>query len=129
MRTIINNDGLTIVEIIVTIAILGVVICPVLSMFSFSEKINIKSDIENKSLQQAVEYIEEIQNMESLDTSLYVFNIQKGIYERLITVSENQFDAEITINTEGNMLYYIEVVIKKGGCEINRLRGSKLFIK
>lgn len=128
MKSLLNRDGLTIVEIIMTIAVLGVVICPIMSLIIFSERINKESDAEYKSMQQAVKYMEEIQCMHELDTDAYIYNDMSGAYERTVNETTNNLCAEIKIKYEHSILYSIEIIIKKDGLTINTLLGSKIFL-
>lgn len=60
MKKILNERGLTLVEIIVTLAVLGIVIAPLMSMFVTGQKVNAESRKEYEALQLAQKYIEEI---------------------------------------------------------------------
>ncbi len=128
MKRLINIDGLTIVEIIVSLAILGIVICPLMSMFIFSQKLNDKSETEYKSILQAQNYMEEIQAMSTFDTANYQFNIENDYYKRIINESVNNYSTEIIIKPDSrNIIFDIEIVLKKDGQVINQLKGSKIF--
>jgi len=122
------TDGLTIVEIIMTLAILGIVICPLMSLFVFSQKINNESEMEYKSILQAQKYMEEIQVMDKLDTLEYPYNSESADYERIIPESSNNFSTKIKIHPDGgNMLYSIKIVLTKDEKVINILEGTKIF--
>jgi len=128
MKKLFSNDGLTIVEIIMSLAILGIVICPLMSMFIFSQKLNNKSEIEYKSILQAQKYMEEIQAMDTLDTIHYQFNSDNACYERIINESVNNYSTEIIIKPDSrNMIFDIEIVLKHDEQVINKLKGSKIF--
>lgn len=63
---------MTLIEIIVTLAVLGIVIAPLMSMFVTSQKINVESRKEYEALQFAQKYMEEIKAMDpTLDISFF----------------------------------------------------------
>ncbi|WP_326908282.1 prepilin-type N-terminal cleavage/methylation domain-containing protein [Sedimentibacter sp. MB31-C6] len=127
-NNIINDKGLTLVEIIISIAVLGIVICPLMSMFLFAMKINNKSDFEYKTLSQAQYYMEEIKAMEYIDTIKYPYNNIKGIYEREIEQDDETFGVIIKITPDSNgLLYKIEILIMDEGEIVNYLEGTKII--
>jgi len=67
MKRISDNKGLTLVEIIVTLAVLGIVTSPLMAMFVTSQKINRQSELQYNAIQIAQEYMEEIKAMEILE--------------------------------------------------------------
>lgn len=67
MERLSNNRGLTLIEIIVTLAVLGVVVTPLMNMFIASQKINNESNEEYKTLQLAQKYMENIKSAEYID--------------------------------------------------------------
>ena len=69
-----NTEGITLVETIITMAVLGAVIVPLMNLFVMSEKINNESSIEYKSILQAQKYIEEIKALPLIDTSKYIYD-------------------------------------------------------
>lgn len=69
MKDKFNIKGLTLIEIIITLAILGVVVTPLMSMFVTSQKINIESEIKYRAIQLAQKYMEEIKSDNILDVS------------------------------------------------------------
>lgn len=121
-----NSDGVTVVEIIMTIAIIGVLIVPLMSMFITSAEINNESSKEFKSAQLAQMYMEEIKAMDELNTELYIFNSETGCYERYVSETDNNYGAEITITPNG-IIYYISIDIISDGEIISSLAGSKIF--
>jgi len=128
MKRLLSIDGLTIVEIIMSLAILGIVICPLMSIFIFSRKINNKNEIVYKSMQQAQSCMEEIQAMDFLDSANYKFNSKNAYYERIIYEYVNNYSTEIIIKPDSrNMIYDVEIVQKKDQQVINKLKGSKIF--
>jgi prepilin-type N-terminal cleavage/methylation domain-containing protein len=123
-----NNHGLTLIEIIMSIAILGIVICPLMSLMIFSQKINNDGMKELKSLQQAQKYMEEIKSMNELDTENYSYNSQSNTYEKIIMQTNTEYKAEIKIKpVESSILYDIEILIKDDDEIIKTLVGSKIF--
>lgn len=128
MKRLFSVNGLTIVEIIMSLAILGIIICPLMSMFIFSQKINNESEIEYKSMLQAQKYMEEIQVMESIDIYNYQYKSESGSYERKIRESDNNYCAEIRIKPDSNnILYSVVIVLKNDDHVINTLVGTKIF--
>lgn len=121
-----NSEGLTVVELIMTIAILGILIAPLTSMFITSAKINKESSKQFKSAQLAQIYMEEIKAMDELDTSIYIYNNEAESYKRLVNEVDNNYGAVITINPDG-IIYYIIVDIISEGEVITSLEGSKIF--
>ncbi len=77
MKKLLNKKGLTLIEIIVTLAVLGVVVSPLMSMFITSQKINTESRKEYEALLLAQKYMEEIKAMDTLDID-YVKGIDPG---------------------------------------------------
>jgi prepilin-type N-terminal cleavage/methylation domain-containing protein len=53
MMRIRNNKGLTLVEILITLAVLGIVIMPLMSMFFTSQKMNNESEMKYRAIQFA----------------------------------------------------------------------------
>lgn len=124
---IINNSGMTLVELIITMAVLGILIAPVMTMYVFSAKINMEAANEYKSAMLAQSYMEEIQAMEYLDTQKYKYNSGTGKYECIVPETEGNYGAEITIAGEG-IVYSINISIIQGGNVIRKLEGSKIFL-
>lgn len=123
-----NKGGFTLVEIVMTIAVLGIVITPLMSMFIYSQKINNRSLDEFDSLQQAINYMEEIKSLSEINTSEYPYNSQFGAYEKIIAQTDTEFGAQISIIPgESNILYNIEIEIYDDGELLSTLKGSKIF--
>lgn len=128
MKNLLNKNGMTIVEIIISLAVLGIVICPLMSMFITSEMINIESNKEYRSIQQAQNYMEEIRALDRLDIETYPFNSESGLYERTIFETNDVYGADIKIKPDvNNILYYIVITIKCNEEIINELEGTVLF--
>jgi prepilin-type N-terminal cleavage/methylation domain-containing protein len=122
-----NNHGMTLVELIVTIAVLGILIAPVTSMFIFSAKINLAASNGFEAAMLAQSYMEEIKAMKELDTQKYVYNSVTGKYERFVPEMENSYGAQITIERGEGIAYLIEVSIIHDVEVIKCLEGSKIF--
>lgn len=128
MRLIIkNNEGITLVEVIVSVSILGALVIPLMNLFVMSAKLNQESSKEYKSILAAQRYIEEIKAEEIIDTNDYIFNSSTGSYERTVTQTTEEYGAEIIITPQGNMLYLIEVIIFENEEEINFLKGTMIL--
>lgn len=67
MRKIIDNKGLTLIEIIVTLSVLGIVVVPLMTMFTTSQKINNEGSNEYKRLQVAQRFLEDIKGIKEID--------------------------------------------------------------
>ncbi len=118
--------GLTLIEVIISLAVLGVVIAPLMSMLVVSAKINRESSIYYKSLLTAQRYIEEIKAMERINIDDYNYNSSTGAYERVVPQTDKEFGAEIRIRFEQGFLYAIEVFVINDGKTIYSLGGSKI---
>lgn len=126
MNRLFNNRGLTLVEVIMTLTILGIVICPMMNLLILSRKINNAGEVEYKSIQIAQRYMEEIKAMNEIDCNIYSFNSEIGCYEKYVSETDNNFGAEIKIVPNG-IIYYINIDIISDGEIINSLKGSKIF--
>jgi prepilin-type N-terminal cleavage/methylation domain-containing protein len=122
-----NRRGITLIELIMTLAILAIVICPLMSTFVLSQQILSMGRDEMKSIQLVQTYMEEIKSMDELDTDLYVYNSENLAYEHIYDGLEGGYKVDVEITTEDDLLYYIQVVVLDGGEELNRLNGSKIF--
>jgi len=125
-----SKEGITLVEVIITIAITGVVIVPLMTLFVMCAKINRESDMEYKSMLTAQKYMEEIKAMKSMEDSdheNYIYDPGTGSYERTVIQTEDEYGAEITIMPVRNFLYSIEVLVTDRGEIINHLTGSKIM--
>jgi prepilin-type N-terminal cleavage/methylation domain-containing protein len=122
-----NNRGMTLVELIMTIAVLGILIAPVTSMFVFSAKINMSSSNEYKTAMLAQSYMEEIKSMIELDTQKYAYNAATGNHERFVPETENSYGVQIIIEEGEGIVYLIEVSTIHDGEVVKSLEGSKIF--
>lgn len=101
MKKLKNKQGYTIIEIIVTLAILGIVIVPLITMFIMSQKINNEGTKEYKSIQIAQKYMEEIKSMEIFNYSTEGYTQSSeganNIYIKSITEPGTDYDVDIII--------------------------------
>lgn len=128
MRSIISkSSGMTLIELIMTLAVLGILIAPVMSMFVFSARINRAARNEFKTGMIAQSYMEEIKAMEELDAQKYVFNAGTGKYERHVPETKSNYGAEITIEKGEGIVYLIDISIINDGEVVKKFEGSKIF--
>ena len=104
LKRILNQKGLTLVEIIVTLAVLGIVIAPLMSMFVTSQKVNVESRKEYEAIQLAQKYMEEIKAMDTIS----IGNFNNGVYE------ENEGVGTFTWREESDDAKY-DLIIKVMG--------------
>ncbi len=101
MKKILNKKGFTIIEVIVTLAVLGIVIGPLMTMFITSQKINNEGSKEYKSIQLAQKYMEEIKGLEEFNYNLegYARAEVSGdyVYTKTIPESVNNYGVNIEI--------------------------------
>ncbi|MDF2950063.1 MAG: hypothetical protein K0R07_2112 [Sedimentibacter sp.] len=121
------NKGLTLIEVIISLAVIGLVITPLMSMFVFAAQINSESSLELKSVLTAQKYIEEFKASEELDFGNYVFNSDMGAYEKTVVQTADEFGAQIRIQSERSHLYSIEVSIFDGSEVICSINSSKII--
>lgn len=121
------NKGLTLIEVIISLAVIGLVITPLMSMFVFAAQINSESSLEWKSVLTAQKYIEEFKASEELDFGNYVFNSDTGAYEKTVVQTADEFGAQIRIRSERSHLYLIEVSVYDGSELICSINSSKII--
>jgi type II secretory pathway pseudopilin PulG len=88
----------TLIEIIITLSIMGIVIAPLMSMFVTSQKINNEGEKKYNAIRLAQKYIEEIKSMDVFDTGASGYTLKVGstdTYEK--TVSEDGYTVDITV--------------------------------
>jgi prepilin-type N-terminal cleavage/methylation domain-containing protein len=124
MNRLLNNRGLTLVELIVTLAMLGVVICPLMNLLVLSQKINSIGENEYRVIQTAQYYMEETRANGEIDTGVFYYNSEEMCYERIILDVLDDYRAEIRITPGSYGLHYIEVNILNDREEITSLTGS-----
>lgn len=124
MKELFNNKGLTLVEIIMTLGILGVVICPLMNLLVLSQKINSEGEKEYRVIQTAQYFMEEIRAMDEIDTGVFIYNGEEMCYERIVLDVLDDYSAEIKITPGSYGLHYIEVNILNDREEITSLTGS-----
>jgi len=100
LKSILNRKGLTLIEVILTLAVLGVVVTPLMGMFVTSQKINVESHNEYKAVQLAQKYMEEIKAMDILNISSLHLDSSNDSDKEHITgnVSSEGYDLHIYID-------------------------------
>lgn len=127
MKKITNNKGFTLVEIIITLALLGGLIVPLMNLLSVAYKLSSEAKTEYSSIQTAQAYVEEIKGMDSLDMGLFTYNSENKSYERIIGEDIGAFGVQISIRSGSYGIHYIGVDILKKGHLINSLEASHIF--
>lgn len=97
MKKLFNNKGLTLIEIIMTLSILGVVVTPLMGMLITSQKINSEGSREYKSLQVAQQYMEEIKAMETFNYNGYTRTEESGNYKYTKTIHDTESNLDVNI--------------------------------
>lgn len=90
-----NNKGFTLVELVVSIAILGIIITPLSSLFISTIKNNVRAEDKLIANQLAQEYMEQV-----MADILKVIDSTDGPYTK--TESNSGMDITITIDKQGN---------------------------
>jgi len=106
VRRLFNSKGLTLVEIIITLAVLGIVIAPLMSMFVTSQKINTSSEIEYRAIQIAQKYMEDIKGIDTIVYRDYQAATDDGTYTKLS--GENKY-TRLNIPNEDNYSADVEL--------------------
>jgi len=107
LKKLLNKNGLTLIEIIITLAVMGVVIVPLMSMFITSQKINNESSKEYDRLQVAQKFFEEIKSNNKKDklvddlgyihnATIDEFNYNNGSY-KYETSDQKTYDVNVDI--------------------------------
>ena len=122
-----NNRGLILMEVIVTLAILGVVVCPLMNLLVLSRKINSEGEKEYSVIQSAQYYMEETRAAGEIDTGVFFYNSDEVCYERTILDILDNCIVRIRIRPGSYGLQYIEVDILSDGEVINSLMGSIVY--
>ena len=73
MKRLKNNQGLTLVELIVSIAILAIIVLPLLTSFVQATKTNVKAKNKQYATEAGQNIMEGLQNV-SLEDVVYQFN-------------------------------------------------------
>lgn len=127
MKKLIDNRGLTLIELIVSLGLIGIVIIPLFNMFILCQRVLSISNNEYVIIQTAQYYMEEIKAMDKIDEGLYSYNAEKKIYERFIINQSDNSSVEIRIKEAFYGLHYIEIDILKEGHVVDSLGGSVVF--
>ncbi len=126
-RYIFKSGGFTLTEVIISIAVLGMVIAPIMTLFVMSAKLNIESNREYKSFLAAQKYMEDIKARDEIDLLGYIYDSDDGCYKRTVSQPVEGYEAVIIVEPERDFLYSIEVYITCDGEVVNSLVGSKLI--
>lgn len=121
------NKGLTLIEVIISLAVIGIVITPIISMFLLSAKINSESNLQHKSIFTAQKYIEEIKALEEINFDSYIYSSLTKAYEKTVDQTTHELGALIRIKIMRSYFYLIEVFVYDDGNEIYSLSGSKII--
>lgn len=124
MKKLINNRGLTLIELIVSLGLIGIVIIPLFNMFILCQRVLSMSNNEHVIIQTAQYYMEEIKAMDEIDECLYFYNAENKTYERFITNQSDDSSVEIRIKKDFYGLHYIEIDILRDGEITSSLTGS-----
>ena len=128
MKRLCNTKGLTLIETIVSLGILGAVILPIFNIFIFCQNVSNITDNEYISIQTAQYYMEEIKSLDEINSSAYLFDEENNLYSRVIVQGENNYGAEIRIiPDDDNIVFTIEIDVLNNGSIINSLIGSVIF--
>ena len=128
MRKLLNIKGLTLVEIIVTLGVIGIVIIPLLNIFILCQKVLNIGRNEYEAVQTAQYYMEEIKSMDIIDSEVYSYDAESNIYERVVVQNEGKYGAEIRIVPDDNsVLHRIEINVINEGKIVSSLAGSVIF--
>lgn len=127
MKKLFIINGFTLIEVILTISVLGIVIVPLMSIVVLCAKINKESNNEYKSFLEAQKYMEEIKATKSIDYTKYIYNAQNGSYEATVPETSDKFGATIKVIPQKNLLLLIEVNIIDDGIVVNSINGSKVI--
>lgn len=115
-----NNKGLTLIEIIVTLAVLGVVVTPLMNMFIASQKINNESGEEYRTLQIAQNHLEKIKSASDLSSlpSMGYINTGGNHYSaaggealpyEVDIIMESESSGEVVSNAPQNALPIVKI--------------------
>lgn len=95
-RIIKNKDGMTLIEILVTIAIIMVIIIPLSFLIIYSAKNNSKSEIQLNATALSQKYMETVKSWDILDVNYtltdnkYIYQYQDNEYKTVVTLTEDE---------------------------------------
>ncbi|NLK89941.1 MAG: hypothetical protein GX276_07380 [Clostridiaceae bacterium] len=124
MKRFINNQGLTLVEIIITLGLLGALIGPLMNLVVVSQIMNSAGENETRLFQVAQYYMEETRSMDEIDMELFLYNSEKNNYERYISDALDDYSIEIRLIPARYGMHYIEVDVIKDYETVYALKGS-----
>lgn len=127
MNSLFNNKGLTLVEVIMTLAILGAVICPLMNILVISQKINSEGQKDYRLIQTAQYYMEEVRAMGGINAGDFDCNGEYMCYEKTVLNVLDDYNAEIRVTLGSYGMHYIVVDIVRGGEVIDSLEGTIIF--
>ena len=123
MKRFINNQGLTLVEIIITLGLLGALIGPLMNLVVVSQIMNSAGENETRLFQVAQYYMEETRSMDEIDMELFLYNSEKNNYERHISEALEDYSIEIRLIPARYGTHYIEVDAIKDYETVYALKG------
>lgn len=118
-----NNKGFTLIEVLVSIAMLGLLLVPLLNYFSNNTKLNIKEKETQRATTIAQSVMEEFKSYDTIETIVRNYNIHtvtgsaiatKGRVANITNVNtyiEDEYDAA----TAPNKYYFIQKDIESDG--------------
>lgn len=128
MKRILDFRAYTLIEIIVSLGILGIVIIPLMNVFVLCHKLLNINHREYETIQTAQLYMEEIKAMDKIDEGKYSYIDEEGLYERVVVEDSINYGAEIRIIPIDNSgLYRIEIYVLHKGEVVNDLFGSVII--
>jgi len=128
MRKLINRKGVTLMEIIVTLGIIGIIVIPLLNFFVLCGRILNIGRNEYEAVQTAQHYMEEIKAMDVIDSEIYSYDPESYTYERIVLQRQGKYGAEIKIVPDiHSVLHRIEIKVIDEGEIVNSLTGSVIF--
>lgn len=129
MKKILNNDGLTLIEVVVAAVILSIIAVPLLSMLVETTKLNVNSDVEIKMNSEITKVIEGIKAGNNITGPLY--------YDKLFNTSTNSSQNYYVINIDTSKVNQVSIggneydfwdinliINSDGTCLINKNSGN-----
>ncbi|KGG81444.1 hypothetical protein Y919_00335 [Caloranaerobacter azorensis H53214] len=137
LKNRINKEaGLTLIEVLITIAILGIIIVPLSSFFITSAKINNESRDKFKATLIAQEFLEDIKLSDSIIEGKFQYNVEN--YDVIVNVTSvsdlseyenssfyNTIDYDIKIQIDKNNENYISIYDRKDNLLANDYIAAK----
>ncbi|WFD08986.1 hypothetical protein [Tepidibacter hydrothermalis] len=114
-----NNKGLTLMEIIISLALIQITVVVFLTIITNCVMINVKSKEKIEALNIAQEYIETIRNQD--DEEFMKYKDQNEIYGKY------EVDTDINKKHDRDHLFELSVKVKKNEKEIVNLKTLKVI--